>query len=106
MCDELSWSHYRTLLSISDEQEIDYYILICKEQNLSIRKLQEKIKLKEYKRLPEITKNKLIYKEKTNIIDFVKNPILIKNYNNYNIISEKVLQKLILEDISLFLKEL
>ena len=105
LCDELSWSHYRILLSIANENEVSYYILICKQQKLSVRKLQEKIRNKEYERLPEETKNKLINKEKSNIIDFVKNPILIKN-NNYEIISEKILQKLILEDIESFMKEL
>ena len=38
--------------------------------------------------------------------DLIKNPILIKNNNNYKIFSEKVLQKLILEDIESFLEEL
>lgn len=38
--------------------------------------------------------------------DFVKNPILIKNNSNYEVFSEKVLQKLILEDIENFLEEL
>ena len=36
----------------------------------------------------------------------IKNPIIIKNPNNYKIISEKVLQRIILEDIPSFLKEL
>ena len=40
------------------------------------------------------------------IIDDRLNPIIIKNSNNYEIISEKVLQKLILEDIESFMKEL
>ena len=31
---------------------------------------------------------------------------MIKNNNNYEIISEKILQKLILEDIEVFMKEL
>lgn len=106
LCDELSWSHYRTLLSISDENEIEYYILICRQQNLSVRKLQERIKSNEYKRLDEETKNKLITKEEHNVIDFVKNPIMIRNKNNYEIISEKILQRLVLEDIELFMKEL
>ena len=38
--------------------------------------------------------------------DLIKNHIIIKNSNNYEIISEKVLQKLIMEDIPSFLKEL
>ena len=36
----------------------------------------------------------------------VKDPIIIKNSRNYEIISEKILQRLILEDIPSFLKEL
>ena len=38
--------------------------------------------------------------------DFIKNPILIKNNHNYKEISEKILQKLILEDLPSFMKEL
>ena len=39
-------------------------------------------------------------------MDFVKNPIMIRNNSNYEIFSEKVLQKLILEDVENFLEEL
>ena len=56
--------------------------------------------------MPEKTKEKLIKKEKTKVIDYVKNPIIIKNKNQYEQISEKILQKLILEDIPSFLEEL
>ena len=52
------------------------------------------------------TKNKLRQQEKLGVIDFVKNPIKIKNSNKYVVFSEKVLQKLILEDIENFLDEL
>lgn len=41
-----------------------------------------------------------------NIKDNIKNPILIKNIHNYTEITEKILQKLVLEDISSFMKEL
>ena len=103
---QLSWSHYCELLTLESIDEIDYYIMISEKQNLSVRQLRDKIKSNEYKRLPEDTKNKLSTKRESNIIDFVKNPIVIRNNNNYEIISEKVLQKLILEDIELFMKEL
>ena len=89
VCDKLTWSHYRMLLSINDENKIEYYILICKQYNLSVRKLQERIKSNEYERLDES-----------------KNPIMIKNSYNYTEISEKILKKLILEDIESFMKEL
>ena len=106
LCDELSWSHYRILLPITDNNEIDYYILVCKQQRLSVRKLSEKIKSNEYKRLSKIVRNKLINKEDVDITDFIKNPILIKNSKKYKNISEKLLQKIILEDIENFMKEL
>ena len=101
----LTYGHYVELLPYEDVNKVKYYIKIAEEQNLSIRQLREKIKSNEYERLPKDTKIKLINREKQEIIDFVKNPIIIKK-NNYEIISEKVLQKLILEDMPSFLKEL
>lgn len=83
-----------------------YYIDITISNNLSKRELRERIKNKEYERLPEETKNKLIEKGIIDVKDLIKSTIVIKNSNNYEIISEKVLQKLILEDIPVFLKEL
>ena len=103
---QLSWSHYCELLTLESIDEIDYYIMISEKQNLSVRQLREKIKSNEYKRLPEVSKDKFILKEKLTVVDFVKNPIIIRNSNNYEIISEKILQKLILEDIEVFMKEL
>ena len=82
---QLTWSHYCELLSLKDINEINYYIDISIKQNLSYRKLKEKIKSKEYQRLDNNTKLKLINKEE---------------------ITEKILKKLILEDLDNFLKEL
>lgn len=102
---KLSWSHYCEILWF-DDNKFQYYIKITELNNLSIRQLRKRIKSNEYERLPEFTKNKLIEQKESNIVDFVKNPILIKNSNNYDIFSEKVLQKLILEDIENILDEL
>ena len=66
----------------------------------------EIIKNNEYERLPKETKEKLSENREIGIQDLVKNPIIIKNSNKYEDISEKILQKLILEDIPSFLKEL
>ena len=106
LSDKLSYSHYCELIWNDDFNKINYYINISIVQNLSVRQLREKIKLNEYERLPEVTKNKIASKQESNIIDFVKNPIIIKNSSNYEIVSEKILQKLILEDIENFMKEL
>mgnify|MGYP001118181504 FL=1 len=102
----LTWSHYVELLTIKDINKLIYYINITISQNLSKRELRNKIKNKEYERLDEETKNKLINNENLNIKDNIKNPILIKNIHNYTEITEKILQKLVLEDISSFMKEL
>ena len=103
----LSYSHYVELLPYdSDLNKIKYYIKMIEERNLGIRKLREIIKNKEYERLPEDTKNKLTVPEESSVIDYVKNPIIIKNKNNYEILSEKFLHQLILEDIESFMKEL
>ena len=103
---QLSWSYYCELLSFENVDKINYYIELTKINNLSVRQLRDKIKSNEYERIPEDTRNKLINKVGSNVVDFVKNPILIRNSDKYNIFSEKVLQKLILEDIENFLDEL
>ena len=105
---QLTWSHYCELLVFDNVDEINYYIKQTEIYNLSVRELREKIKSKEYQRLDDNTKLKLINKEETVVSDFIKNPIVIRN--KYNIdkesITEKILQRLILEDIPSFLKEL
>ena len=107
---QLSFSHYVELLPLKDINEINYYIKIVEKQNLGVRKLREKIKAKEYQRLPIDTKNKLITTNKSDdkyeVTDFIKNPIIIENTKNYNKITEKNLQDLILENIPLFLEQL
>ena len=106
MLTQLTWSHYLLLLPLNDYDEIIYYINISKNNNLTQRQLQEKIRNKEYERLPLKIRNKFITKEKLEIKDYVPNPILIKNKNKEKIITEKVLHNLILEDIEYFMKEL
>ena len=103
---QLTWSHYSELIPINDIAKINYYINMSSNQNLSIRKLRDRIKSNEYERLDDETKNKLINNAKREVVDFVKNPILIKNSLNIKNISEKILQKLILEDLMSFMKEL
>ena len=103
---QMTWSHYDEILKFIDIKEINYYIKLTETQNLSVRELRSRIKNKEYERLPEETKNKIIKNEKPNLVDYVKDPVIIHNPNNIEVIKEKTLQKLILEDIPSFLKEL
>lgn len=103
---QLTISHYRVLFTLKDNNAVNYYIKQVKERKLGKRDLINIIKNNEYERLPEETKNKLIMKDIIEVKDLVKNPIVIKNTNNSKIISEKILQRLILEDIPSFLEEL
>ena len=103
---QLSWSHYRELIPLNDINKINYYIIQISKRNLSKRQLIEIIKSNEYERLDDETKNKLINGKETSVVDFVKNPIVIKNKYNYEDISEKMLQRLILEDMSSCMQEL
>ena len=104
---QLSWSHYKLLITLDSISEINYYVKVAVENLYSVRILEEKIKNKEYERLDEETKNKLIFhKEENNIKDFIKHPIIIKNKYDYTEISEKILKQLILEDLPSFMQEL
>ena len=101
---QLSWSHFQELLPIKDIYERDYYINITINQKLSHKALRLKIKSKEYYRLPLETRNKLITNNKLELKDAIKNPIIIKT--DQDILNERLLQKVILEDIPSFLEEL
>ena len=103
---KLLWSHYVELLKIDDINKINYYVRITEDQNLSVRKLRDRIKSREYERLDNDTKEKLINKEKINAGDLIKDPILIRNKFDTDKISEKMLMSFILEDIPSFLKQL
>ena len=56
--------------------------------------------------MPNDTKLKLFNNENTTLPDIIPNPIIINNPNNIEVIKEKTLQMLIMENISSFLKEL
>jgi len=102
---QLTWSHLRLLFNLEIDS-MNYYIKVIIDKRLSVRELEFKIKSNEYERLPVETKNKLITEEKIEVKDLVPNPILIKNRDNIEIITEKSLYRLILEDIESFMKEL
>ena len=103
---KLTWSHWYEMLSFDDINKIVYYVNQCEINNLDVRNLRIRIKSKEYERLDESSKKKLLTNKENKVTDFVKNPIIIKNTNNYNEITEKVLKKIIIEDITHFMKEL
>lgn len=104
LSDDLSYSHYCEIIWF-EQTKMNYYIGICEKENLSVRELRERIKSNDYERLDENTKLKLANsKEEDKIGDFIKHSIVIKTEKE--IISEKILHQVILENIVSFMKEL
>ena len=67
---KLNWSHFLILMSLKNSNEIMYYANRCIKELLSKRELQKIIKSKEYEKLSEETKNKLI-------MEYCSNPSII-----------------------------
>ena len=103
---KLTWSHWYEMLPIKNMEKIKYYVSKCEINSYDVRTLRNKIKSNEYERLSIETKNKLTQQEQLEAKDLIPNPILIKNTDSINIINEKILKQLILEDIDNFLLEL
>lgn len=104
-CDQLnlSWSHYRYLLKFDNENERNYYINRCVENNLSVRGLINEIKTDSFNRLPYADKKniKLIVERKNSELkleDMLHDPIII-NIDKDEKLSEKVLKKYILKEL-------
>ena len=102
----LTWSHYTELLALNDINKINYYIDICKKQSLSRNDLRNKIKSREYERLSEETKNKLVTNEELKLPDLVPDPLLIKSEFNIEQLTESALKQAILNNLDNFLTQL
>lgn len=103
---QLTVSHCRLLFRLNNNEEIEYYIDQVINKSLSKRELELMIKSNEYERLSMETKNKMKNEDRLEIKDLVPNPILIKNKNNIEVVNERILHNLILENIESFMKEL
>ena len=110
-CDQLNltWSHWRYLLPLKNENERKYYINRCILNNLSVRGLINEIKTKSFDRLSYADKKniKLITDKENNldIKDMIHDPILI-NIDSKEKMNEKVLKKYILKELEHFFLEL
>ena len=103
---QLTWSHYKILLSLRDIKEIKYYIHITKRDNLSKRALAERIKSNEYGRLSTEAKESLLNKEELSLIQSVPSPIVLTPNKSYEVYTEKILQEIIYENLDSFMKQL
>lgn len=97
----LTWTHYRSILSIKNENERNYYLNLVILNNLSSRELINEIKSKAFDRLSYADKNNIKLIEGDNysltLEDMIKDPILIKTNKNISKINEKALHMKIIE---------
>ena len=103
---KLSWSHFRELLIVKNIDAIMYYIDICERNNLTRRQLHERIKSKEYDRLSNETKTKLIKSKELKVDDLIPNPIVIRSNTSKENLSEYALKQALLNNIDDFLRQL
>lgn len=104
----LTWTHYRYLIPIKDENKRNYYINLCIEKRLSKNELIKEIKSNSYERLIDKPKHIEIIKPKNNysLLGQTKNPIIIEVSKNIKIKTEKDLETTILSQLKSFFKEL
>ena len=102
----ISWTNICILLPIKNNNEFNYYYNQCILRNLSSRKLKEIIKNDEFNKLPYLDKNdvNLINNDdKLEIKDMIREPIIV---NIDTKITEKILEKYIVDNINEFMDQL
>ena len=96
----LTWSHYKLLLPLKNLDEIKFYIDLTIRDNLSKRALAERIKSNEYGRLAPETKLKLKEEKEVNQSEMVPSTIVIPSNKLEEKLTKKVLENLIIDNIS------
>lgn len=83
LCGQLSWSHYRLLLSLDDENARNFYIREAVNANWSVRQLQREINTFSYQRYLASGKNYEVVKDTANKeptdnpLDIIKDPYVL-----------------------------
>ena len=114
-CNLLSWSHYRTLLQVSDPVAREWYLNEATEQTWSVRTLQRNISSQYYQRMLMSQHKDVVEKEMLEItrplqdrLEFIKNPVIAEflGMSPNTDFTETELEKAILNNIQKFLMEL
>ena len=102
----LTWSHYKLLLPLKNLDEIKFYIDLTIRDNLSKRALADRIKSNEYGRLTPETKLKLKEEKEIKQSEMVSSTIVIPSNKLEEKLTEKVLENLIIDNISEVMEQL
>ena len=102
----ISWTFIIKLLKLNDINELLYYINCINKMNLTTRELDSKLKSKEYERLDSKIKEKLVKQEEVSVKDKIPDPIVLEGLEYKERLTEKIVQKWIDENPTLFCKSL
>ena len=94
------------MIPLKDINVIYYYSKQVILKNLTKRELESLIKSREYERLGEETKNKLVTNEELKLPDLVPDPLLIKSELYIEQLTEYALKQAILNNLDNFLTQL
>ena len=108
---QLNWSIIQEIIPIKEESKRNYYMNSVVEHNFSVRGLREYIKTNAYERLINKENIKLkyidnVHESDSDILDMIKDPILITINKSLDKITEKALKKFMLEQIEKTMLEL
>lgn len=112
----LSWSHYRILLQVEDDQVRDWYAKEAVEQTWSVRTLQRNVSSQYYHRMlksqnkdiVENEMNSIVANYQTDKLEFIKNPVIAEFLGlDTNLdFTESKLESSIISNLQKFLMEL
>lgn len=111
---ELSWTHYRLLIRVTDENARIWYMNEAADQTWSSRQLDRQISVLYYERLLNSTDTKIVKTEAQQKIaeivpqEFIKDPYVLEflNLKNYPSLRESDLEKALIDNLQNFLLEL
>lgn len=108
---ELSWTHYRLIMRVENEEARNYYIIEASKYQWSTRELERNIKTNLYKRL-STTKNAQPHSDQTNNAsvqhDFIKDPFVFEflQLPQPHYLNESDLEKELIAHLQSFLLEM
>ena len=112
--DQLSWTHYRLLMKIENEEMRNFYVEECIEENWSTRQLERQINTFYYQRIlasqnKQIVRNEIQKLEKgIQAEDIIKDPFVLEfmGLNDNRDFTEIEVEKALMDNLQKFLLEL
>ena len=112
VCGKLSWSHYRTLITIEDAKKRQFYLEECEKSHWSVRDLHRQVNTQFYERLlhkqiKTREMNALVKRGSRAVKDIIRSPAILEftgiDEEHYR---ESDLQKALVKNLRKFMMEL